>query len=150
MWKVILKTTLLAGTLDITAACTNAYFTAGTTPDAVLKYIASGALGKSATSGGVEIMALGLLFHFMIALACTVCFFWLYPKWNFLKKSVWLNSLLIGLIAWIITTQMIIPLSQIHPPPFNSLKAIRAILILVICIGLPIANNAKLFFRKNH
>ena len=148
MWKVILKTTLVAGTLDITAACTNAYFSTGTTPVTLLKYIASGLLGKPAFAGGLEIMALGLLFHFRIVLACTTCFFWLYPKWSFLENKIWLNSLLISVVAWIVTTQIIIPLSQIQPPPFNPIKALTAICILIVCIGLPIAFNAKRFFHK--
>lgn len=148
MKKEILQTGLIAGSLDISAACLNAYISSGVTPDRVLIYIASGALGKSAYSGGYDMMVLGLLFHFMIAFACTICYFWIYPKWSFLHKNLLLNAVLIGVVAWIVTTRMIIPMSQITPPPFNLVKALTAVSILVVCIGLPIPYFADKFYKK--
>ena len=147
-WKSILSTTLLAGTLDITAACTNAWLSSKTTPDVVLKYIASGVFGKPAFSGGYGMMAWGLFFHFIIAFACTACFFWAYPKWRFLQKSILLNAVLIGVAAWLVTTRAVIPLSQITPTPFNLSKAFVAVAILVVCIGLPVAAAAKRDFPR--
>ena len=92
-----------------------AYATNGTTPAIILKYIASGVIGKIAFAGGYGIMAMGLLFHFIIAFACTVVSFMLYPKLKFLHQSILLNSLFIALAAWAVTTQIIIPLSEIKP-----------------------------------
>ena len=54
MWKQIFKTTIIAGCLDIIAACIQSYILKSSTPDKVLKYIASGVFGKAATSGGFE------------------------------------------------------------------------------------------------
>ena len=148
MWKSILTTTLIAGTLDIIAACANAYLAVKLTPDRVLKYVASGFFGKSAFSGGVEMMAFGLFFHFIIAFACTACFFFMYPKWAFLHQNVGINAIFIGIVAWSVTTQLVIPMSQITPPPFNFEKALIAASILIVCIGLPIAYFAKQFYRN--
>lgn len=53
MWKPIFKTTLLAGSLDITAACVNAYISNKIMPGRVLQYIASGIFGKDAYAGGM-------------------------------------------------------------------------------------------------
>ncbi|MGE5108405.1 MAG: hypothetical protein ACM3H8_12720 [Sphingobacteriales bacterium] len=147
MWKQILKTTLIAGSLDITAACIHAYLLRGTTPATVLRYIASGVLGKEAFTGGYGTMALGLVFHFIIAFSCATVFFLLYPKLKFLHRSIVLNSLLIALVAWAITTQIIIRLSKIQPPVFNLGKAAIAAAILFVCIGLPISFFAKRFFQ---
>lgn len=144
----ILQTGLIAGTLDITAACLNAYISNGVTPDRVLKYIASGAFGKDAYSGGYDMMTLGLLFHFMIAFACTICYFWLYPKLSFLHKNILLSAVLVGIVAWVVTTRMVIPMSQITPPPFNLVKALTAVSILIVCIGLPIAYFADKFYKN--
>jgi hypothetical protein len=72
---ILLKTILLAGTLDIVAACIRAYTANGVTPDRVLQYIAAGVFGKSAYTGGYGMMAWGLFFHFIIASACVACFF---------------------------------------------------------------------------
>lgn len=148
MFKQILNTTLLAGSLDISAACIQAYATNGTTPDIILKYIASGVLGKEAFVGGYGIMAMGLLFHFLIAFACTVVFFLVYPKLKFLHHSILLNSILIALLAWAVTTQIIIPFSKIEPRIFNLKKAATAVAILFVCIGLPVSIMAKRYYSN--
>jgi hypothetical protein len=148
MWKQILKTGLLAGTLDIVAACTQAYVMRGTTPDTVLKFIASGVLGSTAMKGGAEVALLGLLFHFVIAFSCTIIFFLVYPKLQVLHKSIALNSLLIAVVAWAVTTLIIIPLSKIHPAPLQLQRAVIAISILYVCIGLPVAAAAKKLYVK--
>lgn len=147
MWKSIVITTLIAGTLDITAACTNAYLSAKVSPDIILKYIASGAFGKNAFSGGMGMMTYGLLFHFIIAFACTFTFFLLYPKLSFLKQSILLDAFLIGIFAWFVTTIIIIPLSQIPPHPIKFSQSLVAISILIMCIGLPVAYSAKRYFH---
>jgi hypothetical protein len=146
MWKSILLTTLIAGTCDIVAACTQAYILAKVPPLLVLKYIASGMFGKSAYEDGFEMSLLGLLFHYLIALACTAAFYWLHPKLSFLKFSLFLNAFSIGIVAWFVTTQMIIPISQITPAPFSISKALMATSILIVCIRLPIAYRTKQFY----
>ncbi|MEO5947718.1 MAG: hypothetical protein ABIP79_12950 [Chitinophagaceae bacterium] len=148
MWRAILKTTLIAGTLDIIAACLQAYLVKETMPAVVLKFIASGVYGKTAFEGGYEMMAIGLFFHFVIAFACTVIFFFLYPKLNFLKHSILLNSLLIALSAWTVTTQIIIPASKIQPGVFNLGKALIAAGILFLCIGLPVSWFTKKYYSN--
>ena len=148
MWKSIFITTFIAGTLDITAACVDAYLSTKITPDIVLRYVASGFFGKSAFAGGLGMMMVGLLFHFIIAFACTIIYFWLYPKMSFLKQNIALSSVLIGITAWFVTTIIIIPMSQITPNPFNFYKALIAVIILVVCIGFPIAYFAKRFFNS--
>jgi hypothetical protein len=148
MLNIVLKTTLLVGTLDIVAACLRAYTANGTTPDRVLQYIASGVFGKSAYAGGSFMMAWGLFFHYIIAAACVACFFWAYPKWSFLWKNIWVNAVLIGIVAWLVTNQIVVPLSQIKQPPFQLVNALIAAGILIVCIGLPTAFAAKNYFRS--
>ncbi len=148
MRKSILITTLLAGTLDILAACIHAYVVNGVTPTQVLTYIASGLLGKAAYSGGLEIQILGLVFHYLIALACTGCFYWIYPHWKFLHTNIVLNAFLICMVAWLVTTQVVVRFSLIGPQPIVIGRALIAISILFICIGLPIAWRTKGYFKS--
>lgn len=150
MLKTILLTTLIAGTLDIVAACLQAYLKSGTMPGVVLSYIASGVFGKAAFSGSMPMQLVGLLFHFVIVFACTACFFWLYPKWAFLQNTLWLNSAMIALVAWVVTTQVIIPFTPIKQPAFNVVSALQAIAILFFCIGLPIAYSAWRYFEAQN
>ena len=147
MWKDIFKTTAIAGTLDILAAFTKAFISNKVTPGIVLKFIASGIMGNEAFSGDYPIMILGLIIHFFIVFCITLTFFLVYPKLRFLKQSIFLNSFLIAIIAWTITTQIIIPLSKIKTPPFNLLNAFMAITILYVCIGLPIAFFTRHYYR---
>lgn len=147
MWKQIFKATFIAGSLDIIAACTQAWLVkSATTPDIVLKYIASAVFGKDAFAGGTGMILYGLLFHFIIAFACTLVYFLLYPKIKLLHWNIFFSSLLIAIIAWTVTTQLIVPLSQIKRPPFNFSKALMAVSILYFCIGLPVSYFAKRFY----
>lgn len=148
MWKAIFKTTLIAGCLDISAACLQAWLVRGTKPATVLQYIASGAFGKAAFSGSAAYLFFGLLFHFCIAFACTLLYFLLYPKLTFLQKNTWLSALLVAVAAWVVTTRIIIPLSQIKPAAFDLLKALQAVAILYACIGLPVCIFAKRYYNK--
>lgn len=148
MWKQIGKATAIAGSLDITAASIQAYLSSSVTPDRLLRYIASGLFGADAYSGGIEYMAIGLFVHFLIVFACAVTYFFTYPTIRFLHISSWLSSFLVALAAWIITTRVIIPVSQIQPAPFNATKVLIAIAILYGCIGLPITLIANKYYTK--
>lgn len=148
MWKHIFKAALIAGCLDITAACIQAWLMKSIPPGTVLKYIASGVFGKDAFAGGTGYILFGLLFHFAIAFACTLVYFLVYPKLKLLHLSILLSSLLIAVIAWASTTQLIIPLSKIKPAPFDITKAITAITILFVCIGLPVSYFAKRYYKQ--
>jgi hypothetical protein len=148
MWKQIFKATVIAGCLDITAACIQAYLSKAVTPDILLKFIASGVFGKDAFSGGIEFMLFGLLVHFLIVFACTLTYFLVYPKLKLLHKNILLSALFVALIAWAVTTRLIIPLSKIQTPAFNFTKALIAISVLYFCIGLPITFFAKRFYNK--
>ncbi|MEO6347883.1 MAG: hypothetical protein ABIO60_08230 [Aquaticitalea sp.] len=148
MKKAILITTLIAGTMDLSAACLQSYFMNGVMPSRVLKYIASGIFGNDAYNGGLGMMIWGLLVHYFIVFACTATFFWLYSKWHFLEKSILLNSILVALVAWIVTTQIIVPLSKVKKGNFDISHASIALAILIICIGFPIAYSAKQYYKQ--
>ena len=148
MIKQIFKATLVAGTLDIAAAFTQAYLSTGITPDIVLRYIASGIFGKDAFAGHTGYIIFGLLVHFFIVTMCAIIYFLFYPRFPVLHKSIALNALLIAVTAWAMTTLVIIPLSKITPAPFDLTNAAIAIAILYICVGIPIALFAKSYFAK--
>ncbi len=151
MKKYILKTTLIAGSLDILAAFIQGYLNYKIMPSIILQYIASGVFGQSAFTGGFGMQLWGLFFHFVIAFACTASYFLLYPKFAFLKKNWLVNSVLIALVAWAVTNLVIVPMSKIPNHPFNFSKAFIAFTILFFFIGLPISYFAKKFYdnKKN-
>jgi uncharacterized membrane protein YagU involved in acid resistance len=147
--KVILIAGLLAGTLDIIAACVNAYINnPRSTPDKVLQFIASAVFGKKAFAGGNTMAAWGLLFHYIIATGWAVIFIIAYQKMKFLSRNIVLSGLGYGVIVWVLMTRVIVPLTMIKQPPFTWDKAIVAMLILMFFIGLPIALVTKKYYPK--
>lgn len=146
--KHVIITGFIAGVLDITGACLASYFSKGLVPGTVLKYVASGVFGKAALEGGYGMMAWGLFFHFIIAYSCTVVFWGVYPKIDFLKKSIFINAVLIALTAWAVTNLIIIPLSRIGMPKFTISSVTRAVTVLILCIGLPISYGTKKYYHK--
>jgi hypothetical protein len=148
LWKVILIAGLVAGTLDITAACVQAYLVNNTTPETILRYIASAVLGKDAFKGGMGVAALGLLFHYMIATALAAFFVMLYLNIRWIRKHVVLSGLLYGILAWVLTARLLVPLTRIHVGPIVWEKAIIAILILMFMIGLPIALITRKYLSR--
>ena len=109
-----IKTGLVVGLLDITAACINAYLQRGVTPAGVLRYIASGVFGKTAFTGGWDIAALGLLFHFTIAIGWTTLFFVLYDKVRVLQLNKIYVGLGYGIVVWLGMNFIVLPLSNVR------------------------------------
>jgi hypothetical protein len=138
---------LLAGTLDIIAACGLFSFRTGQDPTVVLRFVASGALGQGAMTGGWSMALAGLLFHFIIAYSWTVLFFLIFPK---LPKGSWiLYGLFYGVFVWLIMNLLVLPyLSRITPRPFNWNGAITGAIILMLAIGLPVSYLANKFHRR--
>ena len=71
----IVPTGIVAGLLDGTAAVIAHLLRGGRAPERIFKYIASAALGPTATTGGWEMVAVGVLFHMTIAMGWTALFY---------------------------------------------------------------------------
>lgn len=141
---------LLAGSLDILAACLNAYIARGTSPVIVLKYIASGAFGKAAFADGWEMPLLGLLFHFIIAYSFTTLFFLLYPSIKIMSKSIVITAIVYGIFIFVVMTFGVLPLTKIPKITFQLEKVIISVLILIVAIGLPLSFFARRFFQHGN
>jgi hypothetical protein len=127
---------LLAGTLDITAAFAFSAYHGGT-PPRVLRFVASGLLGPSATRGGAATAALGLALHFVIALGAAAVYD---AAARFIPslRTHWAPAgLLYGIAVYFFMNLVVIPLSRIPPRPF--VPSLPMIVIHMLCVGLPIA-----------
>lgn len=139
---------LIAGTLDITAACIQFYSKTGKGPETIFRYIASAVIGKEAYTGGFGMILLGLFLHYLIAFIWTILFFLLYPGVRNFSRNVIVNGFLYGLIVWSLMNLVIVPMTKITTTPVDFVKAIPGILIIIVCIGLPISIIAERHFRK--
>ena len=144
--KNIIVIALIAGTLDAVGAIV--VYRAD--PIKLFQFIASGAFGVEAFSGGVGMAFWGLLFHYIIASAWTVLFFFMYPAIKILRKNRYVTGLLYGIFVWIIMNLIIVPMSKIPQAPFNLKSALTGASILVVMIGLPISLLTYRYYSKRN
>lgn len=144
-FKLILKATILAGTLDIIAAFLNFYFKTGKNVGIVLKYIASAILGDEAYKGGILVNLLGLFLHYIIAFLFTLFFAIIYPKILKWLSQTLLIAIIYGIFVWIVMNLLIVPSTSAAEIPFTWSAGLTNCMILIACIGYPLAH----LFQKN-
>jgi len=139
----LLKAGLIVGTLDILAAFINFFVKTHKGPAPVLKFIAAGVFGKDALTGGSRMVVLGLLFHYLIAFTFTLFFFWIAEKVPAVLKFRILTGVMYGIFIWTVMQFLVLPLSRVPRLPFNPVNAFVAVIILIICIGIPLSFMAS-------
>jgi hypothetical protein len=111
---------------------------------------------------------IGILCHFIIAFCFTLLFFFIFPKIKLLWKNLVVTGLLYGIFIWLVMNLIIVPLSNIPArsklwtmvtnadgkrhailqlPP-NPTQMIIGILIIMFCVGLPIALIIGNYYRR--
>jgi uncharacterized membrane protein YagU involved in acid resistance len=143
---------LIAGTLDITAACIHAYLRNGTTPEQILRGIAGGAFGKEAAANGNMMIVWGLLFHFLIAISFTFFFFLLAKMIPSLVRYPILIAIIYGAFVWAFMRYIVLNyISTINITPIvgqeKIINTIIGAVILMVCIGLPNALLARRYLK---
>jgi hypothetical protein len=145
--NTILRTGLIAGTLDILSAITVYALIMGKgTPVQILQGVASGVFGREAFAGGFTMALTGLLFHYAIALIFTTVYFLLYPHLPFLHRQWAVSGVLFGVLVWLVMNLAVLPLSNFQQAPLRWAPALLGMAIIVVMIGLPIA----FFTQKNY
>jgi hypothetical protein len=137
--KAVLCAWLLAGTLDIAAASIYYPLASGVKVMTLLQGIASGVVGEKAFVGGLATAALGVALHYLIALIWTLVLFGVFRKVYELVANRFVIGMAYGIVVWIVMNLIVLPQSRVHQAPFNLSKAIVGAVILMFCIGLPIA-----------
>lgn len=144
----ILKAWLIAGTMDILSAFIKYLIEGKRNVGIILKYIASGVLGKTAMQGSGGTAALGLFLHYMIAFIFTVVLFFLYGKMKLTRFNPILVGFLYGIFTWLVMNLVVVPYSKVPraPGPFNWTQAVIGALILIVCIGIPVSLIARKYY----
>ncbi len=144
----LVKTGLFVGSLDILAAFLLVFIRTGKLQIFnIFKFIASGIFGKDASAGGLKMIIIGFILHYVIALIFTMLFFWLYPKMNLDSKNKWATGISYGVFIWLLMNLIVLPLSNVIQRPFSLSNALINIGILIICIGIPLSLLARKFYR---
>jgi uncharacterized membrane protein YagU involved in acid resistance len=147
--RAILWGGLIAGAIDITYACVFSYLRRAVPPGQILQSVASGALGKSAFDGGTTTAALGLLFHFLIALIWATVYYLASRKLRVLARVPYVCGVVYGLLIFAVMNYAVIPLSAAPfgaPPPSSPAFSV-GLLVHMLGIGLPIALATRRFSK---
>lgn len=140
----VLRTGLLAGLLDAIAATTQYLIKGGKSPERVWNYVASSLFGPTATTGGLPFAAVGLIMHFLIAIGWATLFYLVAVRVVAFRRHFIPVGLAYGLFVWVMMSQVLVPLTRIpRPKTFVPSQAAIAALIIMFCVGLPIAWRAR-------
>jgi hypothetical protein len=146
----VIRAGFIVGTLDITATCLHYFIKTGKGPALIFKYIASAVLGKAAFTGGANVIACGLLMHYAIAFAFTIFFFWLFEKRKIFAQNPLLTGIFYGSFTWLMMNLVMVPLTRANAAPFTVQSVVINLLILIACIGIPLALMAAMYQKLNH
>jgi hypothetical protein len=149
LYKRLLITGLIAGTLDILSAYTSIFIRTGHISKHMFQYIAGGALGlKNTLDGGVPIILLGIFFHYFIAFSFVVFFFYLYSKNRVFGLNKYFAALLYGFFIWAVMNFVVLQLSALPSPTIKLGNALLDGSILAVMIGLPSALSASAYYGQ--
>lgn len=150
--RTILIGGLIAGALDITYACVFSYIRRGVRPMAVFQSVAGGVLGPpQAREGGLKTAALGLAFHFLIALIWAAVYYFASRRFRLLITQPIICGLFYGLCVYLFMYGIVLRFSAIHLTTYPWARPwplmIGDVLIHTLGIGLPIALVTRKFSK---
>jgi uncharacterized membrane protein YagU involved in acid resistance len=142
-WVNVVLGGLVAGTFDITYACTYWYVKRGVMPARVLRSVASGLLGDASFTGGWRTAALGLALHFFIATSMAATYYLFARKWSELWEKPWTYGPLYGVLLYFIMNYIVVPLSAANPGSRNLAWVLLSVAVHAFLIGTPCALFAR-------
>ena len=138
---------LVAGTFDITYACTFWALKRGVAPTRVFQSVASGLLGDASFTGGWPTALLGLALHYFIATAMAVTYYLFARRWSELWERPLLFGPLYGILLYWIMNYIVVPLSAAQPGSRDSLWITMSVVVHAFLIGTPCALFARRAMR---
>ena len=155
-WRSKIKTILLAwfvaGTLDMLGAIlVYTVILKKVTAEKLVRGIARGIFKNDAIPGGPEMIFYGVAFHYFIAFAFTIFFFFIFPYIPFLRKLKIIGGLLYGLFVWAVMNLIVLRMVFPNPAPTTFKGAWIGASILMVMIGLPLSFFANKYYtnKKN-
>ena len=134
---------LVAGSFDITYACTFWYLKRGVLPSRVFQSVASGLLGDASFTGGWRSAALGLALHYFIAMSMAVTYYLFARRWSDLWEKPLVYGPMYGVLLYGIMNYIVVPLSAANPGSRNLLWVLLSIAVHAFLIGTPCAIFAR-------
>ena len=142
-WRQVLIGGLVAGTFDITYACTFWFLKRGVAPTRVLQSVASGLLDGASFTGGARTALLGLALHYFIATSMAVTYYLFARRWSELWQRPWVYGPLYGVLLYGIMNYIVVPLSAANPGSRDLVWVLLSIAVHAFLIGSPCALFAR-------
>jgi hypothetical protein len=141
--RALLYGTLAVGTLDILFALVY-YGFRGVKPLTIFQSIASGLLGRPSYQGGLATAALGAVLQYVISFGIVATYLVASRKWGLLRRHPYVCGELFGVVAWLVMTRVVVPLSAaaVGPRPTGT-ALIGPVLAHIFLIGIPAALAAR-------
>ena len=147
-YRAIIWGGLIAGAMDITAACINGAFY-GRSPLWIFQSVASGLLGANSFKGGFSSAVLGGVIHFFIAFVWCSVFFIASRSLGLLTRRPIIFGVIYGVVVYFFMYGLVLRLT-FHRNFLIPSKALAiGVLIHIICIGLPISLVVSRFSKSS-
>jgi len=130
---------LVAGTFDLTFACTFWAIKIGAPPTRIFQSVARGLLGTASFQGGIKTAALGVFLHYFIATTMSFFYYFAARQWALLHRYPLRCGAIYGLGLWVVMTYVVVPLSAAGRGSQDGLWIALSILVHMFLIGVPIA-----------
>jgi uncharacterized membrane protein YagU involved in acid resistance len=137
-FAIIILAGTICGVLDLISA-TVLFVSRGGTFERLLQFIASGALGESSFRGGRKTAALGLMFHFAIALTAAAIYCAASRSFSLLIAQPVLCGILYGTLIHLFMTFITIPLSRAPKRKFSPSSFLSQLAVHMFIVGLSIS-----------
>jgi hypothetical protein len=139
LFKAILLGGCIAAVLDILDPILFFYLRNHIAPVRIPQSVASGLLGRSAFSGGINTALLGLALHFFITFVWTTGFVLAARAMPFLSQHPVRSGLLYGALIYIVMNYLVLPHSHVSPSRPTTPVLINGIFAILVLVGLPIS-----------
>jgi uncharacterized membrane protein YagU involved in acid resistance len=116
-------------------------------PILIPQFIASGILGLTAFSGGLESAMLGIVIHFAIALGAASIYYLASRKFTILVRHAFLCGLIFGALVYLFMHIVVVPLSATPKGPTHFVYQAFEFIEHCFCVGLPIALSVRRYAR---
>jgi hypothetical protein len=109
----------------------------------VLQWIASGAIGNAAFTGGIATAALGVAIHFALAAFFAAAYWVVYARIRVLRTHAVAFGILYGSLIWLVMDLIVLPNSGVPKADFNPIVFSAFLVDHALFVGLPIALAMK-------
>lgn len=106
-------------------------------------------LKKEAYTAGTEMTFVGLGLHFLIAFIFAWFYFKIFPYIPFFKINTLLSGVSYGFFIWVVMNLVVLPIVfPVLPEKKLDFPLLLSILIVIFCVGIPIAFITRKYYAK--